>query len=184
MNLFFLKQTKPSAGFTLIELLVVIAIIGILASTVLASLSSARSSARDAKRISEARSLMSALELHRNSNNGLYPCAANANPTSGNCTITGNHAGGLDNGISVISLKGTRPSDTTLRSVLKFAPTETVFDDAIVYRVQGSNNRTTYAIRVHLENKRGDSAFCRIAYSTDANIFSGYGTPKITIPSC
>jgi prepilin-type N-terminal cleavage/methylation domain-containing protein len=61
-----------SAGFTLIELLVVIAIIGILASTVLASLSGARAEARDAQRIQNAKSLEKALELYR-LKNGSYP---------------------------------------------------------------------------------------------------------------
>ena len=50
-------------GFTLIELLVVVAIVGVLSSVVLASLSSARSKGRDAKRISEMKSLQNAIEL-------------------------------------------------------------------------------------------------------------------------
>lgn len=72
--MFTLQNLKTSRGFTLIELLVVIAIIGILASTVLASLQSARASGRDAQRISELKEIMKALELFRNANNGLYPC--------------------------------------------------------------------------------------------------------------
>lgn len=66
-------KTKNS-GFTLIELLVVIAIIGILASTVLASLGNARDSARDATIKSDIKNVQTALELFRNANNGLYPC--------------------------------------------------------------------------------------------------------------
>lgn len=62
-------------GFTLIELLVVIAIIGILSSVVLASLNSARTKSRDAKRISDIKQLQLALELYFDSNNA-YPAVS------------------------------------------------------------------------------------------------------------
>ncbi len=70
-----LKNRKK--GFTLIELLVVIAIIGILSSVVLASLNSARKKSRDAKRISEVKSLQLALELYNDSKGG-YPSVLTA----------------------------------------------------------------------------------------------------------
>lgn len=63
--------TKPR-GFTLIELLVVIAIIGMLSSIVLASLNSARSKARDARRIADLNSIATGMELFYGQT-GRYP---------------------------------------------------------------------------------------------------------------
>jgi len=62
-------------GFTLIELLVVIAIIGLLSSIVLASLNTARSKGRDARRESDLQSIQTALELYYLNRNS-YPVGA------------------------------------------------------------------------------------------------------------
>ena len=59
-------------GFTLIELLVVIAIIGLLSTIVTASLGSAKAKSRDAKRISDVKTIQTALALYYN-DNGMYP---------------------------------------------------------------------------------------------------------------
>lgn len=61
-------QLKKEQGFTLIELLVVIAIIGILAGMVLVSMGGARSKARDARRLSDMRQLISAQEMYYGDN--------------------------------------------------------------------------------------------------------------------
>lgn len=61
-------------GFTLIELLVVISIISLISSIVMASLNSARISARDTQRISDIRQIRIALELYK-SDHGDYPTA-------------------------------------------------------------------------------------------------------------
>lgn len=71
---------KSKSGFTLIELLVVVAIIGILASVVLASLNTARAKGRDARRVSEIRSIRNALELYY-SDYGVYPQYKTGSPT-------------------------------------------------------------------------------------------------------
>ncbi|MFA6437639.1 MAG: prepilin-type N-terminal cleavage/methylation domain-containing protein [Candidatus Paceibacterota bacterium] len=57
-----IKQNKR--GFTLIELLVVVAILGLLATIVAVSLTSARARARDARRVSDVRQIELALELY------------------------------------------------------------------------------------------------------------------------
>ena len=74
---------KNNKGFTLIELLVVIAIIGILASVVLASLSSARNKGKDAAVKSQLSSMRAQAELY-NAKVGNY---------TGVCTATADESG-------------------------------------------------------------------------------------------
>lgn len=71
-----MKSSKKA--FTLIELLVVIAIIGILATVAVIAVGNARTKARDAKRVGNAKQIQTALELYFN-DNGRYPTAAEFN---------------------------------------------------------------------------------------------------------
>ena len=66
------SSSLKQAGFTLIELLVVIAIIGILASIILASLSTSQAKGRDARRVSDIKQIELALGLYYDANS-YYP---------------------------------------------------------------------------------------------------------------
>lgn len=61
-----------NTGFTLVELLVVVAIIGILSSSVLAALQTARQSARDTRREEDMDTIFKGLELYYE-DNGRFP---------------------------------------------------------------------------------------------------------------
>lgn len=73
------KTHTGQSGFTLIELLVVISIIGLLSSTVLASVNSARQKARIAQVLATEQAFRNAVELYFN-DNGTYPCAGHYYP--------------------------------------------------------------------------------------------------------
>lgn len=62
-------------GFTLIELLVVIAIIGLLSTLAVVALGSARTKARDAKRLSDLKQVQTALEMYYTDQNA-YPAGS------------------------------------------------------------------------------------------------------------
>lgn len=85
-----MSHTSPSKGFTLIELLVVIAIIGILSSVVLASLSTAKNKANDAKRMTDLHAIQTALEMYAADNNA-YPVT---NTWSSRCNAWPDQASG------------------------------------------------------------------------------------------
>lgn len=77
-------------AFTLIELLVVIAIIGLLSSIILATLSSARSKANDARRVTDLREIQKALEGYANDNSGNYPTTGGS--WRSQCSFGGSYA--------------------------------------------------------------------------------------------
>lgn len=69
-------------GFTLIELLVVIAIIGLLATIVIASLSTVQGKARDTRRLEDVNSLQKGLALYL-ATNGAYPISVSTTTLTG-----------------------------------------------------------------------------------------------------
>jgi len=88
------KKFKNKNGFTLIELLVIISIIGFLASAALVAFNSARMKARDARRQSDMRQIVAALELYYDKY-GKYP----DNTDPGDVGCWGNwEAGNIVNG--------------------------------------------------------------------------------------
>ncbi len=85
---------KNIRGFTLIELLVVIAIIGILASVVLASLTSARTKATDVAIKAEVRNFAQLLQLNASDYNSFAELQSGWDSSAADCanSFTGNHA--------------------------------------------------------------------------------------------
>lgn len=147
------EVTVHSRGFTLIELLVVIAIMGILSSVVLASINSARASARDALRLSDLRQLQSVLELFYQDNTNQYPCVS-----SGSRVDTMN---------------------TSCRNLLPYypngLPTDPIRTGSDGYRYYPNSNvagaRTSYTLLVKLE--RNGNSWCSINFGPGYSGWNG-----------
>lgn len=87
-----LSRLKSQKGFTLLELLIVISIIGILATLVVVNLGGARGSARDAQRMSDLKTIQTALEAYFN-DYGCYPAGNSQdclNRVDWNSSVTSN----------------------------------------------------------------------------------------------
>jgi len=125
---------KKSKGFTLIELLVVIAIIGILATIVLVSLNSARSKARDVRRVSDMRQVALALEMYYDGV-GNYPAPAAANSCTNAQWLT------MATAVTGGSYMTAVPNDPTNSGTYVYA-----------YGANATSAPTDYALRAVLEN--------------------------------
>lgn len=68
-------KTHNKKGFTIVELLVVVAIIALLASMVIISVQHSKAKSRDAKRVTDINTLVTALAFYNN-NFGSYPVEA------------------------------------------------------------------------------------------------------------
>ena len=143
-------------GFTLIELLVVVSIISLLSSIALASVTSARLKARNAKRFQDLAQIRSALNLFYDTNN-YYPVLP-----SGPCG-SWNRSDAIPPGSICWSELGTALSPWL--PVLPVDPrnltTATVPPYSYIYVYQSVNNGTGYRLATVLEDdaKLGDGCF-------------------------
>jgi prepilin-type N-terminal cleavage/methylation domain-containing protein len=130
-------RNKKQLGFTLLELLVVIAIIGIFSSIVLFVLNDARAKGRDARRLSDVKQLMNALELYR-TDAGSYPIGyASASSTrESSCGDVG------DNG-KPDAIWSTALSQLVTQKYISALPKDPINNGVYCYRYQsgGSSNR-------------------------------------------
>lgn len=164
-------------GFTLIELMVVITIIGLIASTVLAALSSARAKARDATRVQTVKELQKALELYRNVNNGNYPCSSST-ATTPPCQFGG----------SLLNVNGTSRTsffDVAIATYIR-VPNETIpfvslTQGSILYRVGSATGNAAGTPNVGnsyvIVLRRETSVQCAIRVGLNTN-------PVVTDPNC
>jgi prepilin-type N-terminal cleavage/methylation domain-containing protein len=135
---------RSSKGFTLIELLVVISIIGLLSSVVMASLTTARDKARDARRLSDIEQLRNAFILYQSDHGGALP-----NPSALRCSFSTNDWYCLGAGDSGTCWKyptyhGCTALDNAILPYIKSIPDDpenntAYFGDAYTYNYQSWN---------------------------------------------
>jgi prepilin-type N-terminal cleavage/methylation domain-containing protein len=129
-------------GFTLVELLVVIAIIGLLSTIAVVSLGSARSKARDTKRIADIKQITTAMQMYYDTNGG-YPNTATCPSAATGYYCLGHGNSGTCFGTS--NLSGCTTLDTTLSSYIAKIPDDPenavgYFGDSYIYRYSGSDS--------------------------------------------
>lgn len=156
------RESLARVGFTLIELLVVIAIIGLLASIVLASLNSARTKSRDARRLGDLKQIQVALEFYFDSSTGNsnYPLA-----TTGvtNCSAT------IQYGLEALSAAGT--------PFIPAVPRDPSGQTCYKYSTAQSGSRTTYHLGASLEDPTD------VIKNSDKDCNDGSGTSNCPTPT-
>ncbi|PIR56662.1 MAG: hypothetical protein COU72_05045 [Parcubacteria group bacterium CG10_big_fil_rev_8_21_14_0_10_41_35] len=129
-------------GFTLIELLVVIAIIGLLSTLAVVALNNARGKSRDAKRVSDIRSIQTGLELYF-ADKATYPVIATPGVTLGATTY-----------VTLSSTNGFAATAAGTTYMGKVPANPTPGGAGYVY----IGDATTYSITFTLEGPSGDLA--------------------------
>lgn len=178
--------SSRSRGFTLIELMVVIAIIGLLASTVLASVSNTRVLARDTSRVQAVKELQKALELYRNANGGNYPCAVASCPAVGSAAGAAINTATANNVTTDIAAFFKPQTDTNILSttVITTGILTTATLASVMYRTgsaAGNSNdapdRSTYTILLRREQAAGvipANTWCKINAGGGHTAWAGY----------
>ncbi len=140
-----MELTSRTTGFTLVELLITIGIIGILATVTVISVQNAQVKARDAKRLSEIKSLGTALDIYAtdfpgldlgcNSGDFVKDCTALQDPSAG---VAINFSAYRDPAGTVACTNGVgKPCQYTIRSKNPALPKPKTDDYEICFYLQG-----------------------------------------------